>query len=66
LEKLLDVKELSELTSIKVNTLRAWVFQKRIPCVRINGLVRFKRDEIESWLAIGDKISRPRSHGKKS
>ncbi|HZC80104.1 MAG TPA: helix-turn-helix domain-containing protein [Nitrospiraceae bacterium] len=45
-----DVKELSHYLHIKRSTLYAWVAQRKIPCVKINGLIRFRRDEIECWV----------------
>lgn len=45
-----DVKELSRYLSIKPSTLYAWVSQGKIPHVKIHGLIRFRPEEIESWL----------------
>lgn len=54
MEKLLTIDEVSEITKIKKSTLRAWVFQRRIPCVRIGGrLVRFQEGDIEKWIRMG-------------
>lgn len=51
MDGMLTYDQLSELTGIKKNTLYALVSQHRIPHVRIGRrLVRFARDEIESWL----------------
>ena len=48
---LLTVKELSAQLRIKASTLYAWVSQRKIPCVRIHGLIRFRPEDIEGWLA---------------
>ena len=48
---LLTVKELSAQLRIKASTLYAWVAQRKIPCVRIHGLIRFRPEEIDEWLA---------------
>ena len=48
---LLTVKELADQLHIKASTLYAWAGQGRIPCVKLHGLVRFERDEIERWVA---------------
>jgi excisionase family DNA binding protein len=50
MEALLDIKEIAEKLRVKESTLRAWVFQRRIPIVRIGRLVRFNPSEIEKWL----------------
>jgi excisionase family DNA binding protein len=49
-EPLLDIKALSQLLNIKPCTLYAWAAQGRIPCLKIHGLVRFQKDEINKWM----------------
>lgn len=55
---LLTTKELAEQLRIKPSTLYAWASQRKIPCVRIHGLIRFRPEEIERWL-IGFAKVRP-------
>lgn len=50
MEKLLDVKEVSEKLSIKQSTLRAWIFQRRLPVIRIGRLVRIKESALADWI----------------
>jgi excisionase family DNA binding protein len=50
-EVLLDITELSRITSIKVMTLRKFVAHRRIPFVKVGRLVRFRPTEIETWLS---------------
>jgi excisionase family DNA binding protein len=45
------VHELAAYLHIKPSTLYAWAAQDKIPCVKIHGLVRFRRETIEQWLA---------------
>ena len=47
---LLTIREVSQLLHIKPSTLYAWAAQGRLPCFKIHGLVRFRRDEIDQWL----------------
>jgi excisionase family DNA binding protein len=49
-EKLWNIKQFCEHLNIKESTGRAWVFQRRIPFVKIGKLVRFRPSEIEKWL----------------
>jgi excisionase family DNA binding protein len=53
--KLIDIKSLSELLSIKPNTLYAWVELGKIPHYKLNGgkkgAVRFNIEEINDWLS---------------
>ena len=60
-KRLINIKELSELTGLSVNTIYAWVSQKRIPYYKIGSLVKFAISEIEEWLKnqkveVSDKI----------
>lgn len=48
--KYLTVPELSDELRIKPCTLYAWAAQGRIPSLKINGLIRFRRDDIDHWL----------------
>ena len=47
---LCTIKELAAELSINPSTLYAWAAQGRIPCVKLHGLVRFRREEIERWV----------------
>ena len=46
----IDIKALSEYLQIKVSTLYAWTSQKKIPCIKIHGVIRFRKEEIDEWL----------------
>lgn len=50
MDQLLSIQEVSEKLSVKQSTLRAWVFQRKIPCVRLGRLVRFKQSDLSRWL----------------
>ena len=45
-----DVKDLSKYLKIKSSTIYAWTAQGKIPHIKIHGLVRFKPEEIDTWL----------------
>lgn len=62
MERLLDVKELSEVLGVKRSTIYYWVFKNYIPHYHLGKLVRFKTDEIEDWLK---KKGRDRNRGSK-
>ena len=49
--KLLNIKELSERLSISHLTIYNWVSQRKIPFYKISNLIRFREDEVESWLS---------------
>src|SRR5258708_37998904 len=45
-----DVKALSRILAITPSTLYAWVAQGKMPYVKLNRLIRFRRDEIQEWM----------------
>ena len=47
---LLTIKEVATRLQIKPSTLYSWAAQGRMPCLKIHGLVRFRKDEIDHWL----------------
>jgi excisionase family DNA binding protein len=47
---LLTIKELATRLQINPSTLYAWAAQGRVPCLKIHGLVRFRREEIDRWI----------------
>ena len=48
--RLLNVKEVSELTGLSTNTVYAWVSQDRIPYVKLGRLVKFDSEELDRWI----------------
>ena len=46
----MSIKDVASLLRVQESTLRAWVFQRRIPFVRLGRLVRFRQSEIERWV----------------
>lgn len=48
---LLTVEELHTWLRVKISTIRKWTCYNKIPCVRIGRSVRYRRADIEEWLA---------------
>ncbi|MGH9426446.1 MAG: helix-turn-helix domain-containing protein [Terriglobia bacterium] len=46
----LDIRQLSDYLCIKRSTLYAWAAQGKIPCLKLHGLLRFRRVDIEHWI----------------
>ena len=46
----LTVKDLATRLQVKDKTVYAWISQGKIPCIKINGAVRFDAAEIEQWI----------------
>ena len=50
MKKLISSKELSDYLGVSLNTIRSWVWMKRIPYLKLGRLVRFDMNTIEAWL----------------
>lgn len=48
--QILTVKEVSEMLKIKPSTVYAWAEQGIMPCIKINGTLRFDENDILTWL----------------
>jgi excisionase family DNA binding protein len=48
--KILTVNELSEFLKVNVKTLYQWAESGHIPCIKINGCLRFNLDDILNWI----------------
>lgn len=49
-KRFIGIKECSEYLGVKVSTLYSWVSMKKIPYVKMGGLVRFDLRELEVWI----------------
>ena len=50
---LLSVEDAARLLRVAPKTIRNWQYQKRIPYVKIFGVIRFKRGDLESLISEG-------------
>ena len=49
-KRYIGTKGLAEYLDMSINTIRSWVWQRKIPCFKVGRLVRFDLREIEKWL----------------
>lgn len=49
--KMLSPEQVSNMLEVKVSTIYQWTHQRFIPHIKLGRFVRFREDEIESWLA---------------
>lgn len=56
-----SVKELSKYLMVKPSTLYAWSSRGIIPHYKVYGLIRFKKDDIDIWIASFRKDKPPDS-----
>ena len=50
MEKMLSIEEVSRILDVKVSTIRAWCFSKKIPFFKVGRLVKFSEKQIIEWL----------------
>jgi len=55
--KLLTVQEVSEIIKAKPKTIYQWAESGQIPCLKLNGALRFDLDDILSWIDSCKKAS---------
>ncbi len=50
MQELLNLKEGAKELKLSIHTLRAWVFQKRLPFVRLGRRVLLRREDLENLI----------------
>jgi excisionase family DNA binding protein len=50
-DRLLNLEDTAALLGVQPRTVRAWVAAGKLPHYRVGWLLKFKRDELEAWLA---------------
>ncbi len=48
--QIITVKELSQILKVKEKTLYQWTESGQIPCLKLNGSLRFDLDDIQKWI----------------
>lgn len=48
--QIVTVKELSQILKVKEKTLYQWAESRKIPCLKLNGVLRFDLNEIKVWM----------------
>jgi len=48
--ELLDLREGAKELKLSIHTLRAWIYQKRLPCVRLGRRVLLRREDLENLI----------------
>jgi predicted DNA-binding transcriptional regulator AlpA len=66
IQKYVRAEDVAAYTALSVNTIRAYVLQKKIPYIKRNGVVIFDLNEIDTWLQQGrvpvlDRCNSPRA-----
>ena len=49
-KRFIGIKECASYLGISINTLRSWVFMRKIPYIKMGRLVKFDLQELEAWI----------------
>jgi len=55
MERLLTPRELAELTGLKLSTIYALSYRRRIPTVKLGNRLRFRVSDAEKWIKQGER-----------
>jgi excisionase family DNA binding protein len=58
MQRLLDIDELAEYLRLKKQTIYNWLSQGKIAGIKVGGVWRFDRKDIEAWLKSRRRLSR--------
>ena len=54
---LIGVKELSEVLNVRASTIYQWAELGQIPCIKLNGCLRFDLEDISKWISTCKKAT---------
>jgi excisionase family DNA binding protein len=49
-QRFLGVKDLAEYLGVPINTLRSWVWMRKIPYIKLGRIVKFDLRDIDEWI----------------
>lgn len=55
MERLLTPMEVSELTSLRLSTIYALSYRKRLPTIKLGNRLRFRLSDVEKWIKQGER-----------
>ena len=53
MDRLLSIKQAAELLSCSEGAIRKWVYQRRLPCVKVGRLTRLRPKDLEALVVKG-------------
>lgn len=56
--KLMDIEELADYLRLKKQTIYNWLNQRKISGIKVGGVWRFERREVEAWLKSRRRLSK--------
>jgi len=65
MSRLIDVDELAEYLKLQKQTIYNWLNQRKISGIKVGGVWRFERREIDNWLKSRRRLSKDVTPGGK-
>jgi len=63
--RLIDIDELADYLRLKKQTIYNWLHQRKISGIKVGGVWRFDRRDIDSWLKSKRRLSQELKPGEK-
>jgi excisionase family DNA binding protein len=65
MERLMDIEELADYLRLKKQTIYNWLHQSKISGIKVGGVWRFDRRDIDSWLKSRRRLSKDARAGER-
>lgn len=65
MSRLMDIDELADYLRLKKQTIYNWLNQRKISGIKVGGVWRFDRGDIDSWLKSRKRLSRDTKPGER-
>jgi len=63
--KLIDIDELADFLKLKKQTIYNWLHEGKISGIKVGGVWRFERKEVDIWLKSRRRLSKEAKIGEK-
>jgi len=65
MSRLMDIDELADYLKLRKQTIYNWLHQRKISGIKVGGVWRFDRRDVESWLKSKVRLTREVKPGDK-
>ena len=65
MKRLIDVNELADYLRLKKQTIYNWLHQRKISGIKVGGVWRFDRREVDIWLKSKQRLCKEMKSGEK-
>ena len=63
MEKLIGPREAAEALGVKLSTIYAWTYRRRLPCLKVGARLRFSPSALTRWLKERERPALRPLHG---